>query len=231
MLRPFISVSYPTINAALLTNSKRKSTMGILCCLPTRRQRHLLPKGHTICSWASHLTSTSTSIPPSPSILTTTTTININARLASCLNQLDQLFGRHHDPTRNSPPCPTRRPPPSPQTSDNAPCAPPLYTALSSSADLNLPSYADLLNLGAALISPCRHVTPREPPPSFEAAEMQEHEDLHGSDPFRWPGCEYCRGYALWVCYWRGVREVMGGAAAIRASHTRPLLENLVVCS
>ncbi|KAK3949297.1 hypothetical protein QBC32DRAFT_379094 [Pseudoneurospora amorphoporcata] len=229
--------------------------MGILSCLRTRRQRHLLPRGHTIsqplalyhddpreksqpdlsspnqwlqpttttttrpassCSWASHLTSPSCSplASPSPSTPssnpTTTTTININARLqiASCLNQLDQLFGRHHVPGQSSPPCPTRRPPsPSPQTSDNAPCAPPLYTALSSSADLALPSYADLpnLNLGAALslISPCLTPRPREPPPSFEAAEIQEHEDLHGSDPFRWPGCEYCRGYALWFCYWR----------------------------
>ncbi|KAH7635688.1 hypothetical protein B0T09DRAFT_26883 [Sordaria sp. MPI-SDFR-AT-0083] len=228
------------MTGALPRSSKRRSgMMGVFCCLPTRRQRHLqVPRGQAMsqplplyhdddpreksqpdlsspnpwlqpnnrptssASWASYLTSASTPPSPSPSPSNPTTPIDINARFASCTNHLDQIFGIHYVPTQISPPCPTRRPPP-PQTSETAP--PPLYTALSTSADMDLPSYADVLGRPSAV-----RATPREAPPSFEAAKIQEHEEGHGDDPFRWPGCEYCRVYSLWVCYWRGGGEVRG---------------------
>ncbi|KAK3344672.1 hypothetical protein B0H65DRAFT_182359 [Neurospora tetraspora] len=206
--------------------SQNRFDMGIFCRLRPRRHRHL-PREQTMpaplplyeddaLDKQHHNLSTPNSDPqepkqqprsgtvlsstsPSPSTPSSISTATLNARFATCLDQLDQLFGRHSSP-------PTRRPPSRLPTSETAP--PPPYAPLSSYTDLPLPSYSELQDLGRVVFPP--RPTPREPPPSFEAAEIQEHEEDHGTEPFLWPGCEYCRVYALWVCYWRGVGEVRG---------------------
>lgn len=109
-----------------------------------------------------------------------------------------------------TPRTPMRRPPQRPTPSfSTLHTAPPVYTPLSTTADFLLPSYSDLFVPrveGAAIplegaIVPQTAIPrntapiPLEAPPSFEAPEIQEHEDAHGTDPFNWPGCGYCRVY------------------------------------
>ncbi|KAL0470170.1 hypothetical protein QR685DRAFT_596877 [Neurospora intermedia] len=165
-------------------------------------------------------TTTTTSTSTSTSLLTSTSTSTPTPlsppHSTHLLNNHDLNVNRPPTPPSRHPPPPS--PPPSPPlfpTSEFAllqlqlqpPPPPPPYARLSSRrTDLPLPSYAELVQ--ERQIVPPRprpRPTPREAPPSFEAAEIQEHEELHGMDPSRWPGCEYCRVYEVWVCYWRGV--------------------------
>ncbi|EGO57079.1 hypothetical protein NEUTE1DRAFT_102318 [Neurospora tetrasperma FGSC 2508] len=198
---------------------------------PNAEQPQLEPNTRptTSSSWTSILTtnsaitSTSISTSTSTSILTPTTTSHTTTTTPLSPPHSNHTLSNHN---LNRPPTPPNRqpPPPSPPPSPPLlptseftlhlpPPPPPPYARLSSRrTDLPLPSYAELVE--ERQIVPPRprpRPTPREPPPSFEAAEIQEHDELH-ADPSRWPGCEYCRVYELWVCYWRGegVGDVMG---------------------
>ncbi|KAK3489760.1 hypothetical protein B0T13DRAFT_92372 [Neurospora crassa] len=188
---------------------------------PNAEQPQADTRPTTSSSWTSILTSTTTStsisISTSTFVLTPTTTSHTTTPTPlSPPHSIDTLS--NHDLNVNRPPTPPSRhpPPPSPPPSPplfptseftlHLPPPPPPYARHSSRrTDLPLPSYAELVQERQIVPPRPRPLpTPREPPPSFEAAEIEEHEELHGIDPSSWPGCEYCRVYELWVFYWRG---------------------------